>query len=291
MGAVTLKELREQKKDRLELRLISGESGTARKVSKPSVYIFNPEPDFWKGVEEGAIVIVGRDGLSDFASSCAASNAPHFDEILRLKIPCVVFSEVNFLPRHMILFSETHAVPFFTSKFDQFLLRSRILGFLREKIQGIATSQGVFVNVFGVGIIIKGESGLGKTECALELVTRGHQIISDDLIELHRNDNRSITGRSPDISRNLLYIKGMGIINIRELYGPGSVLDDARVDIIVEFVEWSKDIDIMGHGVVYTSIMDVNVPQIRIPVRPNQMTTIIEVVAKRFLLSSRSQEK
>jgi HPr kinase/phosphorylase len=162
---------------------------------------------------------------------------------------------------------------------------------LREKIAGITAIQGVFVQVFGVGIIIQGESGLGKTECALELITRGHRFISDDLIEIYKARNITVFGRSPKISRNLLYVKGIGIINTKDLYGPGSVLNAAKVDMIVEFLEWDKGINLLGNELILKKIFDLDIPITRIPVRPNQMTTIIELIAKKFLYENSSKRR
>ena len=286
MGAVVLRELAGQKKNRLELKLLSGETGLAKKISSSQVEIFSTEKAFWRRLSKGSILIVGRDDLSDFAAATIASENPVFRQLLKHDIPAIVFSEVNFLPRHLMRFSESNGIPLFTSNYDQFLLKSRILGILREKIEGITALQGVFVRVFGVGVIIKGDSGLGKSECALELVARGHQIVSDDLIEIHKKNNTAIYGQSPAISRDLMYVKGLGIINIRDLYGGKAVVDQSRVDLVVEFVEWNRDANLMGHDTAYSNIMDINVPLIRLPVRRNQMTTIIEVAAKRFLFEA-----
>ena len=281
--AVALTELMEQT-DRLALQLLSGKAGLNRKILRPQVAVFGEDDEFWKYIEKGTILIVGREGLSDLG--CMDLDEPIFSRIKELETTCIVFSEVNYLPRHLIQFSEINRIPFFTSKFDPYLLRSRILGFLREKIEAVTAVQGVFVRVSGVGIIIKGESGLGKTECALELVTRGHQVIADDLIELHKTKKGLLFGRSPEMSRDLLYIKGLGIINVRELYGPHAVLKQAKLDVIVQFVEWSKEINIMGEEKEFLSMLDISIPLIRIPVRPNQMTTIVEIVAKKVLLES-----
>ena len=288
MGAVVVRELIDQEKDRLDLQLLSGKSGLSKRIFRSQVEIFSTDDQFWSKIEKGTVLIVGRGSLSDFSAITVEPSNPIFNKILKLDIPLIIFSEVNFLPAYLTRFSEAYSIPFLASSFDQFLLRSRILGILREKIDGLTTLQGVFVQVFGVGILIKGESGLGKSECALELVNRGHKIISDDLIEIHKSKIDSISGQSPDISQNLLYIKGIGIIDIKELYGEGAVLDHCRVDIIVEFVEWSRDINIMGQDEFFVNIMDVNVPMVKIPIRPNQMTTIVEVVAKRFLLEGGS---
>lgn len=281
MAAVSVQDLIE-KKEQLALHLLSGEAGLAKKIRHPVVAVFNADGEFRKDIATGTVLVVGRRELSDLAAASAEADNFLLDDIKRAEVPCIFFSEVNFLPRNLIHFSETHGIPFFTSRFDPYLLRSRILGFLREKIEGIATVQGVFVRVFGVGIIIRGESGLGKSECALELVARGHRIIADDLVEI-RKKNGCISGSSPKISRNLLYIKGLGIINVKDLYGKNAVLRQSAVDMIVEFVEWKKDFDVMGQETVYKSLMDVDIPLTIIPVRPNQMTTIVEVVAKKYL--------
>ncbi len=288
---VTLRELLEQKRDRLGLQLFSGSAGLETKISDQQVDILDINEDFWKHIKKGTILIVGRDHLGDFSEGYSSADNPIFKVIKRLEIPCIIFSNINFLPKHLIHFSEQNGIPFFMSQFDPFLLRSRIIGILREKIAGITAIQGVFVQVFGVGIIIQGESGLGKTECALELITRGHRFISDDLIEIYKARNITVFGRSPKISRNLLYVKGIGIINTKDLYGPGSVLNAAKVDMIVEFLEWDKGINLLGNELILKKIFDLDIPITRIPVRPNQMTTIIELIAKKFLYENSSKRR
>ncbi len=282
MGAFIIGDLLRQKKNRLHLHLLAGKAGLAKRIYQSNVDIYLSEKTDLHHIRKGSILIVGHDAWMHLASPSDCCENAFSDALLKSSISAVIFSQVNVLPNCLIDLSDSHKIPFFSSAYDEYLLCSRIQGVLRESIEHIATVQGVFVRVFGVGIIIKGESGLGKSECALELIARGHQVIADDLIEVQKEDDCTISGRSPENSRNLLYIKGLGIINVKELYGANAVLDRARVDMIVEFVECDKDL-VIGQDMIFETVMDVNIPAASIPVRPNQMTTIIEVIAKRFL--------
>ena len=221
MGVFILKELLEQKKSRLHLQLLAGKDGLNRRITRAQVDIYMAEDASPEALKRGSILIVGRDTLSHFAAVSMQRDNELFAALLKGPVSAIIFSEVNFLPHHLIEFSDRHAIAFFSSTYDEFILRSRILGVLRERIQRITSFQGVFVRVCGVGMMIKGESGLGKSECALELIARGHQMVADDLVEVRKRDGRTITGRSPESSRNLLYIKGIGIINVKDLYGEG----------------------------------------------------------------------
>ncbi len=167
MGSIIVKDLLERTSDRLGLQLLSGKSGLLKPVRNPGVQIFNSDPVFWSEISPGTILIVGRDGLSDFSTGTFPDGNIIFTAIRNMDIACIIFSEVNFLPRHLIRFSELNGITFFTSRFDQFLLRSRVLGYLREKIEGVAVIQGVFISVFDVGIVIKGDSGIGKRNAPL----------------------------------------------------------------------------------------------------------------------------
>ena len=272
MAAVSLQDLIDRKKDQLACSCF-GKSGLAKKFPSECA-IFIPMEEFWTTPIRD-VLIVGREEFSDFAAG-ARSPRCIFNNIRQLK--CLrFFFRSHFFPASDSVFRNIRD-SFLCSRFDPYLLRAEF-GFLRKKSKG-ATIQGVCKRVRS-RIIYQRIGGLGKSECAWSS-SYGATGLSPTT-DRTRKEGTPDKGRSPEISRNLLYIKGIGIINTKDLYGECAVLPQSGVDMIVEFVEWKKDINVMGHEIVYNNIMDINIPLTIIPVRPNQMTTILEVVAKKYL--------
>ncbi|MGQ0541185.1 MAG: hypothetical protein ACT4O9_04950 [Blastocatellia bacterium] len=149
------------------------------------------------------------------------------------------------------------------------------------------TLHGVLVELYGLGVLILGESGIGKSECALDLVTRGHRLVADDMVLLTLI-GQSLHGRSPDLTFELLEIRGFGIVNIRELYGASAVCQSVGVSICVELRRWEEveSIERLGPETQSTTLLGVPVPKFEIPVRPGRnLSTLLETAARIFKLS------
>jgi HPr kinase/phosphorylase len=144
------------------------------------------------------------------------------------------------------------------------------------------------LKIFGVGTLVLGDSGIGKSESSLELIARGHKFIADDVVRIRREADGSLIGTAPPLSRDFMEIRGLGIINIREIFGPESVVREARVDLIVKLKKWRKGFEVDRLGLKVTedeSILDEKVPQLAIPVAPGRnIATLIEVACKVHLL-------
>ena len=153
---------------------------------------------------------------------------------------------------------------------------------LRTYLAERVTVHGVLVQVHGEGLLIRGESGIGKSEVALELVKRGHRLVADDAVELHRLGRTRLKGTSPPMIRYLMELRGLGIIDVRRIYGVGAVLPSCDVDLVVNFVPWDENstYDRLGLDEEITTFLDVKVPQITVPVAPaRNLAIILEVAA------------
>jgi HPr kinase/phosphorylase len=160
----------------------------------------------------------------------------------------------------------------------------------RGKAEQTTISAG-FLKIFGVGTLILGDSGIGKSESALELIARGHKFIADDVVRVRKEPGGGLRGTAPPLSRDFMEIRGLGIINIREIFGPGSVVAGARVDLIIKLKKWRKGFEVDRLGLKVSedeSILGVKVPQLAIPVAPGRnIATLIEVACKVHLLRER----
>ncbi|HVP90868.1 MAG TPA: hypothetical protein VMS75_06585 [Terriglobales bacterium] len=159
-----------------------------------------------------------------------------------------------------------------------------------ERVEQTTISAG-FLKVCGVGTLIVGDSGIGKSESALELIARGHKFIADDVVRIRKAPGGSLRGSAPPLSRNFMEIRGLGIINIREIFGPASVVAAARVDLIIRLKHWRRGFEVDRLGLKVSdeeSVLGVKVPQLAIPVAPGRnIATLIEVACKVHLLRER----
>lgn len=288
MSSLTIKDLIEYGKERLDLKLIAGTSGINKELKNLSVQICNKESKYFQEqLRPEGILIIGQEELSWLSTVSPHICQEMLDNVLSLNIPLIICSTASFIPDFLVEYSEKESVPLVTLDYNVFTLESRIIGLLREKLDHIVVINGVFVEVFGVGVIIAGESGIGKSECGLELVTRGHKLIADDVIEIHKKNGDELSGRCIELTKYFMEIRGLGVINVKSLFGVASVSDDADINIMVEFVKWKDglEFDRIESEEQFRTIMGVKIPLIRVPVRSGgNMATIVEIVARNDIL-------
>lgn len=160
---------------------------------------------------------------------------------------------------------------------------SKLSDYLNEHLAPSTTLHGVLVDIFGIGTLIMGKSGVGKSETALDLIERGHRLVADDAVEIRRVDNNVLRGTAPEIIRHYMELRGIGIIDIKRLYGMGAISNSKGIELIIELEEWDskKAYDRLGLDEEYMEVLGVNVTRLTIPVRPGRdLAMIIEVAAK-----------
>jgi HPr kinase/phosphorylase len=158
-----------------------------------------------------------------------------------------------------------------------------------RKLAPTITCHGVLLDVYGVGVMLTGDSGLGKSETSLELVKRGHRLVADDAVEITRVADDRISGSAPELTRYLTEIRGIGIIDVRHMFGVGAVIHEKSIDLVIEMELWQegKIYDRLGLEEQKISILDVDIPRILMPVRPGRnMAIVVEVAARNFRLKS-----
>lgn len=195
--------------------------------------------------------------------------------------PAVVITRGNKAFDEMLEFGELYHVPILGTDESTSAFLSAAISFLDVELAPRITRHGVLVEVYGEGIYITGESGIGKSETAIELVKRGHRLIADDAVELRKVSNKTIVGTAPENIRHFVELRGIGIINVRRIFGMGSVKVSERIDLIVNLEHWvqGKNYSRVGLDDELTPIMDVMIPTITIPVQPGRNLAIILEVA------------
>lgn len=199
--------------------------------------------------------------------------------------PCFVISRYLSVPDEMEQAAKKHQIPILRSKLPTTRLSSKLTDYLESKLAERKSLHGVLVDIYGLGVLITGDSGVGKSETALDLIKRGHRLIADDRVEVYQQDEQTIIGEAPKILQHLLEIRGVGIIDVMNLFGAGAVRTSTDISLIVHLENWSKDkqFDRLGSGEQSVQIFDVSLPKITIPVKVGRnMAIIIEAAAMNY---------
>ena len=200
-----------------------------------------------------------------------------FTRLASFNVPCFIFSR-NYTPCEGILqVCNEYKVPCLTSQRTTSELSSEIVHWLKVKLAPSITIHGVLVDVYGEGVLILGDSGVGKSEAALELVKRGHRLVSDDVVEIRKISEETLIGTAPDVTKNFIELRGIGIINIRTLFGFEAIRDSQQIDMVIKLEEWdkNKEYDRLGLGENYTEFLGNKVICHEIPIRPGRNLAII----------------
>ena len=190
-------------------------------------------------------------------------------------------------PEDLVEAAEQAGIPLLVSPHQSSTFISLITKFLEESLLPTTHLHGVLVDVLGVGVLLLGKSGIGKSECALDLILRGNRLVADDIVFIKKKMPASLVGMAGETLQYHMEIRGLGIINIKNLFGVSSIREKKIIDLVIELVEWdaTHEYDRLGIDDAVYTILDVDLPHLKIPVRPGRnLTSIIEVAARNYLL-------
>ncbi|MBQ9085600.1 MAG: HPr(Ser) kinase/phosphatase [Clostridia bacterium] len=259
-------------------QLVMPKTGTEILVSSPEVdrpglalsgYVDSFEPL--------RIQIIGRaehiylSGLDD------GERSRRLDKFFSLKPVAVVLTSSNEPQQAMLTFAEQYGVPLLRTAERTSAFMASIIASLNQSLAPRITRHGVLVEVYGEGMLILGDSGIGKSETAIELVKRGHRLVADDAVEIKRVSAKTLVGSAPELIRYYIELRGIGIVDVRRLFGMGSVKATERIDIVINLEPWDSEkmYDRFGLDEEYVNILGINVPSITIPVHPGRNLAII----------------
>ncbi len=237
---------------------------------------------FYEYFDNSRIQIIGKSECA-FAEKLSEDERKNAFENLISKTPpaLVITRDLELFPEILEL-GEKYGVAILRSKTSTSAFMAKLIAFLNLNLAPRITRHGVLIEIYGEGVLILGDSGVGKSETAIELVKRGHRLVADDAVEIKKTSNVTLVGSSPDNIRHFLELRGIGIINVRQLFGMGSVKVTEKIDMVVELEPWNpeKVYDRMGMDNHYMSILGVKVPYLTIPVKPGRnLAVILEVAA------------
>jgi HPr kinase/phosphorylase len=288
MTSIKISRLLEDSDYDLRLRLIAGKDGldriiTSSRIQKPGLALTG----FTEHLHPERVQVFGNTEISYLRTLAEDEQRQVLRKLFDSELACLVVTKDLEIPRaleeacdqaHLALMKTTHL----SSTFIQ-----QVQAFLEEALTASTSVHGVLMDVFGVGILLLGKSGIGKSEIALDLVMRGHRLVADDIVDITRRKAGTVYGAGNPIIKHHMEIRGLGIINIKDLFGVAAVRDRKKIELVVELQEWNPqaEYDRLGVDEQKFEIVGVQLPLSVVPVRPGRnMTTIIEVAARNHLL-------
>jgi HPr kinase/phosphorylase len=291
--AVTVRQLLHEAGSLLRLHLAAGRAGLDRqiqlsRVQRPGLALTG----FTEYLRYGRVQIVGGSEVSYLAKLRAPRRRAILSRLARADITCFVVTKGLAPPPELQAAAEARGVPLLTSPLQSTEFIKQLSTYLDQRLAQRTLLHAVLLDVFGLGVLVVGESGIGKSECALELIDRGHRLVADDVVELMRTAD-ALVGSSPDLTRNHMEIRGVGVLNIKDLYGVSSIGTPRRVELVVGLERWEtgREYDRLGLRDERFGLLGLEVPLIRMPVAPGRnIALLVEVAARNQLLKHRGYD-
>lgn len=241
---------------------------------------------YLKHIQPGRIQVFGKTEAGYLRSLKEEEKNRCLKNYFSLKLPGIIVAESIEPESDWIAWAARFSTPVLVSELHTAPLISRLSAFLYQVFARKIKMNGVLMDIMGQGVLITGASGIGKSETALELVNKGYQLIADDVTEFYLDSNDDLVGRANEIIKNLMEVRGLGIINVNDIFGASAVLDEKKLNLVINLEKWDprKKYDRLGEDNLYFKILGLEVPMINLPVGPGRnLSTIIEVALRNFL--------
>ena len=251
---------------------------TVEDVARPGLQLTG----FFDHYEPMRLQIMGNVEISYMAKQTAEERSRIYDRLFSYRFPAMLIARGLQPDEQLMTFAQKHDVTVLSSPDRTSTIISGIISYLKNALAPRISRHGVLVEAYGEGVLLTGDSGIGKSEAALELVKRGHRLIADDAVEIKKVSANSLVGTSPELIRNYIELRGIGIINVAKLFGIGAIKHDNEINLVVNIVPWNthENYDRLGLEDHYTEILGVKVPMYTIPITPGRnLAMIIEVAA------------
>ena len=291
---LTAEALRAPSLSLLELSLVAGEAGLARpltgwRIQRPGLAIAG----FLPYIKPGRIQILGESELDYIQTLSPLERRQRFAAIAALPVAGFVVTKGLTPPPELLRECRRRHVPLFVSPATTSVVIQRITGMLEESLAPRQTVHGVLVDVHGMGVLLTGESGIGKSECALDLITRGHRLVADDAVQISRLPSGRLVGRASNLIRYHMELRGIGIINIKHLFGVSAVRTSQDVELVISLERWKpgEQYDRLGLSPETYEILGEKRPLMRLPVASGRnLAILIEIAARNELLKSQGYD-
>ncbi len=285
---LTVRQLTEDPQLAVGLRLVAGEAGLERPLCHPRVQKNGLAlAGHYHGLVPTRVQVLGETELSYLDSLTPDARGVAVRGFLSLGLSCVVVTGGKDPPRSLVAAAEATSTPLFSTSARSSRTINALHAVLDDRLAPQTRLHGVLVDVYGVGILLLGKSGIGKSECALELIMRGHRIVADDVVRCDWRPPGLVFGQPAELLRHHIEIRGLGVLDIRELFGVTAVRERKRLDLVVHLCEWTdgEEFDRLGVEDHHHQILDTPIRELRVPVRSGRnMGSIIEMAARNELL-------
>ncbi len=288
MAELSIQEILDEEEAGLDLELLAGAEGLVNKITVPRIqkpglalagYSDSLHPD--------RVQILGSTELDFLATMSRDKATEHLQKIFNRNLSCLIITKGQVVPDYLIQQAESSQTPLLRTQHLSSSFISLITKFLEERLLPTSTLHGVLIDILGVGVLLQGKSGIGKSECALELILRGYRLVADDVIKVRLKLPSVIFGEGMDLLHYHMEIRGLGILNIKHLFGVAAIRERKKIDMVAELVPWEegKEYDRLGLEEQTFEVHGVELPFMRIPVGPGRNAgTIVEVAARNQLL-------
>jgi len=283
-----VRDLLERKGDPLQLEALTGDAGLEREIpapeaSSPGLVLAG----YTKRFAAHRLHILGETEVTYLASLDAAARRRALETLFQFDLPCVVISKGQDPPADLLELARAKGVAVIRTRLKTAEFYRRLKPFLDDAFAPATTVHASLADVFGVGLLFFGRSGIGKSECVLDLVERGHRLVADDVVHITRRGNDVLIGRGHELSQHYMEIRGVGLIDIRALFGIRAVRQQKRIEVVVQLEDWdaTREYDRTGIDGQTTQVLEVTLPLVTVPLNPGKnLTVVCEVVAMNHLL-------
>jgi len=275
----------------LPLELLGGQDGIERTISSPHIQKTGLAlAGFDAYLQPARILVFGESEIRYLESLDVANRLNVLAAAFSHDIPCVLITGGWDPPVELLATSDRYHVPLLRTPVSTPVSIAKIEYLLDDELAERQVIHGVLMDMLGLGVLIIGESGIGKSECALDLVVRGHRLVADDTVEIRRRGETTLIGTCPELTRHHMEIRGLGLINVRDLFGVAAIRNSKRIELVVQLERWDPDRDYerLGLDELRYEIVGLKVPLIRMPVAPGRsLGVLVEVAARNQLLRTR----
>jgi HPr kinase/phosphorylase len=275
----------------LPLELLAGSDGLDRIITSPHIQKTGLAlAGFHEYLKPGRVLIFGESEIRYLESLEAAARVSSLRLALTLDFPCVLITGGFAPPPELPAEAARARVPLLKTSVVTPTAIAKLSSILEDSLAERTMMHAVLMDVLGLGVLIAGESGIGKSECALDLIVRGHRLVADDTVEVRRRQETILIGTCPELTRHHMELRGLGVINVMELFGVASTRSSKRVELVVQLERWvpTREYERLGLDDVFFEILGLRVPLIRMPVAPGRnIAILVEVAARNQLLRAR----
>lgn len=287
-GSITARYFYEQMKDRFKLRIITGEEGLGREITDKNLHRPGLALAGYVGLfTHHRVQIFGNTEVYYLRSLSSEEKVKSFSRLVSFDIPCIVVTSGNTLDEALVALCKEQNIPLLYTPFETTQAIYLITDFLDDQFNVHTSIHGSFIDVYGVGILFVGKSGVGKSEVALDLIERGHRLVADDVTMIMKKGEGILMGSGTELAGHFMEIRGLGIINVREMFGIRAIRFQKRVEVLVELEVWDPTTAYTRTGLDESTVkmLDVEILHVKLPiVSGKNITVIAEVIALNYLL-------